>query len=259
MKLIFFGPVRNDWTHVHRLIRSIRKMCFCLPWEIHLADDASQRDQLAIARLISKTPGVHVLFNSEHQGIVGCLNQLVKKIPDGIAVPVSADMEICSRLYPLILHFAISVKRADFVFGKCRHLNSRTRKITGTTGWAVRKGMQNGQDSVDQFVQGKTRPSGYAVAYRSSVLKKYCYDPKLGPMCDAYLNNLMVLKHSSYYWKKIGVSTLERPGSFSKKLNRARHKKILSNFLKKLDTDGIRLNAAQRRQFLKTERSAFSG
>lgn len=234
-------------------------MCFCLPWEIHLADDASQRDQLAIARLISRTPGVHVLFNSEHQGIVGCLNQLVKRIPDGIAVPVSADMEICSRLYLLILHFAISVKRADFVFGKCRHLNSRTRKITGTTGWAVRKGMQNGQDSVDQFVQGKTRPSGYAVAYRSSVLKKYCYDPLLGPMCDVYLNNLMVLKHTSYYWRRIGVSTLERPGSFSANLNRARHEKILSKFLKKLDTDGIRLNEAQRRKFLKTERSAFVG
>jgi len=258
MKIIFFGPVRNDWTHVQRLIGSIRKMCFCLPWEIHLADDASQKDQLAGAWPISKQPGVRVIFNSEHQGIVGCLNQLVKSIPDGIAVPISADMEICSRFYLWILHYAISVKRVDFVFCKCRHLNSETGRITGTTGWAVRKGVQPGSGSVDQYVQGKTRPSGYAVAYRSSVLKKYCFDPILGPMCDTYLNNFMVLKYPSYYWGKVGVTTLERPGSFSKKLNRAEHEQILARIMSKLETDGIRLNEEQRRQLLETERSAFS-
>jgi hypothetical protein len=181
------------------------------------------------------------------------------QLGDGIALPVPADVEFCNPVLPWRMMAAFTLRQADFFFYKCRHVDATDGRTTAITGWSGCRGWQNQEGRRERFLGATTRPSGYAVAFRTSVLKKYRYDPSLGPMCDFYLNNLMVLKHRSFYWGKVGVRTLERPGSFSRGLDQAGHGEILSRILAKLESDGICLNEEQRHQFLKSERRAFPG
>lgn len=253
--------MRNDWHHVKGLWESVRRNFRPFTCSALLVDDASspiQREQAL--RLRARYPRqIRIVFNEFNLGIPASLNGILDQLEDAIALPVPADVEFCNPLLPWLMVFAFNVHQADFFFYKCRHVDAADGHTTAITGWSSCRGIQKEAGRLERFLDGSTRPSGYAVAFRTSVLKKSRYDPSLGPMCDSYLNNLMVLKHRSFYWGKVGVRTLDRPGSFSRSLDQAGHEKILSLFLAKLGNDGIRLNEEEQRRFLKTERNAFSG
>jgi hypothetical protein len=230
-------------------------------WHVFLFDDDSSPKSKKESLLLQNKYGrrLTIIFSPRHVGITKGLNRLVGELPAGIAIPISADLRFCSSWLPWRMIYAFLIFKVDFFFYKARHVDLSTGVRVGTTGWARTRGLQVGNQKKADFATGKTRPSGYAVAFRADRLKQYRYDPRLGPMCDTYLNNLMVMRYRSYYWGRVGSETLERPGSFSRGLDKTEHGEILSRILAKLETDGIRLNEEQRSQFLKSERSAFPG
>ncbi len=253
--------MRNDWHHAEGLWKSVRKTFRPFSCSALFVDDASPPPQQEEARRLAgwNPKHVRVLFQEKHQGIPGCLNTALEGLDREISLIVSADMKFQNPFLPWFILYAMVLRRADLFFFKCRHVDAADGHTTAITGWSSCRGIQKEEGRLERFLDGSMRPSGYAVAFRTSVLKKYRYDPSLGPKCDSYLNNLMVLKHRSFYWGKVGVRTLERPGSFSRGLDQAGHEKILSRILAKLGNDGIRLNEEQQRRFLETERSAFPG
>jgi glycosyltransferase involved in cell wall biosynthesis len=257
VKITFFAPVRNDWAHAERLLASIRRTFRWMPWEMIFVDDASKPEQILIAKKLKKEFGFRVAFNPKHQGIVSCLNQLVKELPPGIAIPVSADMELCNSFFPLVLQYAFVLKKADFVFAKCRHNHVVNHKCAGVTGWATQKGIQNASNSKEEFVTGKTRPSGYAVALRSCFVKQYGYDQALGPLCDFYLNNLMILKHKAFYYGKVVSITLQRNASYSGSFNQADSLALVEKTITKFESDGVILTNAQKSRYREFERSQW--
>ena len=254
MKLTFFAPVRNDWVHAERLIASIRRNFRWMHWKIIFADDASTPEQILYANKLKEKYGFRIIFNPEHRGIVSCINQLVAELPPGIAIPVSADMELCNSFFQWVLQYAFVLRKADFVFAKCRHINSTSQKCTGVTGWATRKGIQESSNSKDQFVSGNTRPSGYAVAIRSSYVKQYGYDQALGPLCDFYLNNLMILKHKSFYYGKVVSKTLDRKVSYSNSFDQLQSLALIQKTVMKFESDGVIMTDAQKIQYLANEK-----
>ena len=150
--------MRNDWIHAERLLASIRRTFRWMPWEIIFVDDASKPEQILIAKKLKQEFRFRVTFNAQHRGIVACLNQLAQELPPGIAIPVSADMELCNSVFPWVLQYAFVLKKADFVFAKCLHNHIVTQKSAGVTGWATQKGIQKVSNSKEEFVTGKTRP-----------------------------------------------------------------------------------------------------
>jgi hypothetical protein len=257
VKITFFAPVRNDWIHAERLLASIRRKFRWVPWGIIFVDDASRPDQVLLARKLKEEFGFRVIFNPEHRGIVSCLNQLVQELPPGIAIPVSADMELCNSFFPWVLQYAFVFKKAEFVFAKCRHNHVATQKCAGVTGWATQKGIQKVSNSKEEFVTGKTRPSGYAVALRSCFVKQYGYDQALGPLCDFYLNNLMILKHKAFYYGKVVSNTLQRKASYSGSFNQADSLALVEKTVFKLESDGVILTDAQKNRYREYERSQW--
>ena len=188
---------------------------------------------------------------------MSCLNQLAQELPPGIAIPVSADMELCNRVFPWVLQYAFVLKKADFVFAKCRHNHIATQKSAGVTGWATQKGIQSASNSKAEFVTGKTRPSGYAVALRSRLVKQYGYDQTLGPLCDFYLNNLMILKHKAFYYGKVVSNTLQREASYSGSFNQADSLALVEKTVTKFESDGVILTDAQKSRYREYERSQW--
>ena len=228
-----------------------------MPWEMIFVDDASKPEQILIAKKLKQEFGFRVFFNPEHRGIVYCLNQLAQELPPGIAIPVSADMELCNRLFPWVLQYAFVLKKADFVFAKCRHNHVASQKSAGVTGWATQKGIQSASSSKAEFVTGKTRPSGYAVALRSCFVKEYGYDQTLGPLCDFYLNNLMILKHKAYYYGKVVSKTLERKASYSNSFNQEQALALIEKTVVKFESDGVLFTDAEKKQYREHERNQW--
>jgi glycosyltransferase involved in cell wall biosynthesis len=257
VKITFFAPVRNDWIHAERLLASIRRTFRWMPWEIIFVDDASKPEQILIAKKLKQEFRFRVTFNAQHRGIVACLNQLAQELPPGIAIPVSADMELCNSVFPWVLQYAFVLKKADFVFAKCRHNHIVTQKSAGVTGWATQKGIQKVSNSKEEFVTGKTRPSGYAVALRSCFVKQYGYDQALGPLCDFYLNNLMILKHKAFYYGKVVSNTLQRKASYSGSFHQADSLALVEKTVTKFESDGVILTDAQKSRYREYERSQW--
>ena len=220
-------------------------------------DDASKPEQILLAKKLKEKFAFRVIFNREHRGIVSCLNQLARELPLGIAIPVSADMELCNWVFPWVLQYAFVFKKADIVFAKCRHNNVATQKCAGVTGWATQEGVQKVSNSEEDFVAGKTRPSGYAVALRSCFVKQYGYDKALGPLCDFYLNNLMILKHKAFYYGKVVSNTLQRKASYSSSFNQADSLALVERTVAKLESDGVILTEEQKSRYREYERSQW--
>ena len=220
-------------------------------------DDASKPEHILIAKKLKQEFRFRVTFNAQHRGIVACLNQLAQELPPGIAIPVSADMELCNSVFPWVLQYAFVLKKADFVFAKCRHNHIVTQKSAVVTGWATKKGIQKVSKSKEEFVTGKTRPSGYAVALRSCFVKQYGYDQALGPLCDFYLNNLMILKHKAFYYGKVVSNTLQRKASYSGSFHQADSLALVEKTVAKLESNGVILTSAQKNTYREYERSQW--
>lgn len=230
-----------------------------MDWRVFLFDDESSPKSKKESLLLQNKYGrrLTIIFSPRHVGIAKGLNHLIGELPAGIAIPISADLRFCNSWLPWRMIFAFLIFKVDFFFYKARHVDLSTGVRVGTTGWARKRGLQVGNQKKADFVTGKTRPSGYAVAFRADRLKQYRYDPRLGPMCDTYLNNLMVMRYRSYYWGRVGSETLERPGSFSGRTSASAHGKILRLFLAKLVRTGVSLSPGERKRFLHYEKSVY--
>ena len=258
MKLSFFGSVRNDWEHARQLLRSIDSLFWFISKEIVLVDDSSSEAEVECARRLEREHGaLSIVFNTRHQGIVPCLNQAIEKLSGDIALPIAADMEYVSRLFPLALICAFEICHTDFFFAKARHVDQHSKQIVGITGWSARKGIQVKQDVVSNFISGQARPSGSAVAYRMEILKQYRYDKNLASLSDFYLNNLLILKHKSFYYGKVVSKTLERKASYSNSFNQEESLALIEKTVSKFESDGAIFTEAQKNQFRSFERSQW--
>jgi len=196
-----------------------------------------------------------IIFNSQHQGIVPCLNQAVESLTGDIALPIAADMEYVSRIFPLVLLYAFRVIEADFFFAKALHVNQDFNRTVGITGWSAKKGVQQNQRAIGNFISGQTRPTGCAVAYRMKLLKQYRYDKNLASLSDFYLNNLMIMRHKSFYYGKVVSKTLERKASYSNSFNQEESMGLIEKTLVKYESDGVILTDAQKKQYREHEKS----
>jgi hypothetical protein len=151
------------------------------------------------------------------------------------------------------MHYAFDHCHADFFFAKALHLDQESMRKSGISGWAVKNQGQCENKKIDNFISGKSRPSGSAVAFRTKTLQKYRYDQDLGPLSDFYLNNLMILKHKSYYYGKIVSQTLERKSSYSNTFTRTQSLALAQKTVNKFESDGIFLTDDQKRQYLEYE------
>jgi len=199
-----------------------------------------------------------IIFNSQHQGIVPCLNQAVESLTGDIALPIAADMEYVSRIFPLVLLYAFRVTEADFFFAKALHVNQDCNRTVGITGWSAKKGVQQNQRAVSNFISGQTRPTGSAVAYRMKLLKQYRYDKSLASLSDFYLNNLMILKHKSFYYGKVVSKTLERKASYSNSFNQEQSLALVEKTVTKYESDGVILTEAQKSRYREYESSQWA-
>jgi len=199
--------------------------------------------------------GLSIIFNSEHQGIVPCLNQAIDRLSGDIALPIAADMEYVSIVLPLVLLYAFEVVEADFFFAKAHHVNQDSNRTVGITGWSAKKGVQQNQRAVGNFISGQTRPSGSAVAYRMKLLKQYRYDKSLASLSDFYLNNLMIMRHKSFYYGKVVSKTLERKASYSNSFNQEESMALIEKTVVKYESDGVILTDAQKKQYREHEKS----
>ena len=257
IKISFFGAIRNDWSHVSKLLESINSVFWYVSKEIILVDDCSNSEQKELAHsLLLKNKNLTIIFNKSHQGIVPCLNLGIGKISGKLCLPVAADTYFIGRIFPLVLQYAFDWHRVDFFFAKTIHLEQDTMKKTGITGWAVKKGIQCRNSAVDSFISGKSRPSGSAVAFRTETLKKYRYAQELGPLSDFYLNNLMLLKHKSYYYNKVISETYERKNSYSNMLAKEKALSLMNVAFMKYASDDIYLSEKQRTRFNENEKRA---
>ena len=259
MKLSFFGPVKNDWVHASSMLKSIDKVLGFSSKEIILVDDASSEKELECARSLQKEHcDISIIFNTKHQGIVPCLNQAIERLSGDIAIPISADMELTSRTLPFALFYAFRLCQVDFFFAKAHHIDQDSKVKVGITGWAATKGVQRRKKVVENFISGETRPSGYAVAYRTEVLKKYRYDPDHGSLSDFYLNNLMILKHKAFYYGKVVSKTLERKASYSNSFNQEQSLDLIEKTISKFESDGVILTDVQKSRYRDYERSQWA-
>lgn len=227
--------------------------------EIILMDDCSRKAEVEYARSFEcENPRLSIEFNSQHEGIVPCLNQAIDRISGDIAIPISADMEYVSRLLPLVLLYAFEVIEVDFFFAKACHVNQESNKTVGITGWSEKKGVQQKHKAVENFISGQTRPSGSAVAFRTRILKQYRYDKNLASLSDFYLNNLMILKHKSFYYGKVVSKTLERKASYSNSFNQEQSLALIEKTITKFESDGVILTDAQKSRYREYERSQWA-
>ena len=229
-------------------------------WHVAIFDDDSSPESKKECLLLQNKYGrrLTIIFSPRHVGIAKGLNRLIGELPAGIAIPISADLRFCSSWLPWRMIYAFLIFKVDFFFYKARHVDSVTGARMGTTGWARKRGLQDEQGKMKDFLDGKTRPSGYAVAFRADCLKEHRYHPCLGPMCDTFLNNLMVMKSRSYYWGSVGSETLERPGSFSGNTKKIEHGRILRLFVCKMRRMKIHLSRHQEKRFIAHEQKVFS-
>ena len=254
-QLSFFGAIRNDWNHVSKLLESIHSVFWYTSKEILLIDDCSNSKQMDIAHsLLQQHSSLSIIFNKNHKGIVPCLNLGIAKISGKIALPVAADTYFVSRFLPLALQYAFDWHHADFFFAKTIHLEQETMHKSGITGWAVKKGIQCRNSAIDNFISGKSRPSGSSVAFRTETLKKYRYDQELGPLSDFYLNNLMLLKYKSYYYNKVISKTYERKNSYSNMLAKEKALSLMNAAITKYASEEIYLSEKQKILFYKNEK-----
>ena len=257
-QLSFFGAIRNDWNHVAKLLASIDSVFWYASKEVVLVDDYSNSEQTALAHsLLEQHKSLSVIFNKTHQGIVPCLNLGIAKISGKLALPVAADTYFVGPFLPLSLLYAFAWHNVDFFFAKTLHLEQDTMRKTGITGWAVKKGIQCRIGVIDNFISGKSRPSGSAVAFRTEILKKYRYDATLGPLSDFYLNNLMVLTHKAFYCGKVISRTLERRSSYSNSFDQTQSLALVEKAVMKFESDGVMMTDAQKDQYLAFERSRW--
>lgn len=258
MKFSFFGSVRNDWGHVRKLLNTIESVFWFASKEVVLIDDCSRKTEVESARSYEcENPGLSIVFNSNHEGIVPCLNQAIERLSGDIALPIAADMEYVSGLLPFVLLYAFEVIRADFVFAKTHHVNQETNKTVGITGWSVKKGVQQKHKAVENFISGQTRPSGSAVAFRTHLLKQYRYDKNLASLSDFYLNNLMILKHKSFYYGKVVSKTLERKASYSNSFNQEQSLALIEKTIVKFESDGVLFTDTHKKQYREHERNKW--
>jgi glycosyltransferase involved in cell wall biosynthesis len=259
MKLSFFGPVKNDWVHASSMLKSIDKVLRVSSKEIILVDDASSETEVEYARSLQKEHGdLSIIFNTKHQGIVPCLNQAIERLSGNIAIPISADMELTSKVLPGALFYAFQLCQVDFFFAKARHIDPNSKETVGITGWSVTKGVQRRQKSIENFISGQTRPSGSAVAIRTELLKQYRYDKTLASLSDFYLNNLMILKHKSFYYGKVVSKTLERKASYSNSFNQEQSLALVEKTVTKYESDGVILTDAQKSRYREYEKSQWA-
>ena len=227
--------------------------------EIILIDDCSRKAEVEYARSFEcENPRLSIEFNSQHEGIVPCLNQAIDRISGDIAMPIAADMEYVSRLLPLVLLNAFEVIEVDFFFAKACHVNQESNKTVGITGWSEKKGVQQKHKAVENFISGQTRPSGSAVAFRTRILKQYRYDKNLASLSDFYLNNLMILKHKSFYYGKVVSKTLERKASYSNSFNQEQSLALIEKTVTKFESDGVILTDVQKSRYRDYERSQWA-
>jgi glycosyltransferase involved in cell wall biosynthesis len=258
MKFSFFGSVKNDWEHVRKLLNTIESIFWFASKEIVLIDDASSEAQVEFARsLEGEHPGLSIVFNSQHQGIVPCINQALDILSGDIALPIAGDMEYVSRLFPLALIYAFETHHADFFFAKARHVDQHSMQTVGITGWASKKGVQQKHKALENFISGQTRPSGSAVAFRTQLIKQYRYDKNLASLSDFYLNNLMIIKHKSFYYGKVVSKTLERKASYSNSFNQKQSLALFEKTVVKFESDGVILSDAQKKQYREHEKSQW--
>ena len=235
-------------------LKSIKKVFGQIPYSIFLVDDGSDPSQLAVAmNLTARYSNLTVFRKKEKFGIVSSLNQCLQSIPPNrtISLPISADAVFINPFLPLALFWAFYVRKTDFFFAKTVHKNMQN-KVTGITGWSSTKGLQPSSGALERFVEGKTRPSGWSVAFRTTTVKNYQY-PELGSLSDFYLNNIMILTHQSYYWSKKVVTTLERKNSFSSSFSPQQNR---ANLLKTIDhfkAQGIPFSESEIQKILRTE------
>jgi len=258
VKLSFFGPVKNDWVHASSMLISIDKVIGFSSKEIILVDDASSEKEVECARSLQKEHcNISIIFNTQHQGIVPCLNQAIERLSGDIAIPISADMELTSRILPHALFYAFRMRQVDFLFAKARHVCQESNKTVGITGWSAKKGVQQKHKAVENFISGQTRPSGSAVAFRTRLLKQYRYDKDLASLSDFYLNNLMILKHKSFYYGKVVSKTLERKASYSNSFNQEQSMALIEKTVVKFESDGVILTDSQKKQYREHEKSQW--
>ena len=258
MKFSFFGSVRNDWKHVGKLLNTIESVFWFASKEIVLIDDCSCQKEVEHARSLEKKyPGLSIVFNSQHDGIVPCLNQAIDRLSGDIALPIAADMEYVSGLLPIVFLYAFEVIGADFFFAKAYHVNQESNKTVGITGWSAKKGVQQKHKAVENFISGQTRPSGSAVAFRTQLLQQYRYDKNLASLSDFYLNNLMILKHKSFYYGKVVSKTLERKASYSNSFNQEQSLALIEKTVVKFESDGVLFTDAQKKQYREHERNQW--
>ena len=258
MKFSFFGSVRNDWGQVRKLLNTIESVFWFASKEVVLIDDCSRKTEVEFARSFeNENPGLSIVFNSKHEGIVPCLNQAIDRLSGDIALPIAADTEYESRLFPLALIYAFKICYADFFFAKARHVEQHSMQTVGITGWSAKKGVQQKHKAVENFISGQTRPSGSAVAFRTELLKQYRYDKNLASLSDFYLNNLMILKHKSFYYGKVVSKTLERKASYSNSFNQDQSLALIEGTVDKFESDGVLLTDAQKKQYREHERNQW--
>lgn len=256
-QLSFFGAIRNDWNHVSKLLESINSVFWYASKEIVLIDDCSNSEQKELAHsLLLQNKNLTIIFNKIHQGIVPCLNMGIETISGKVSLPVAADTYFVGRFLPLALQYAFELHNVDFFFAKTIHLEQETIHKSGITGWAVKKGIQCRNGAVDNFISGKSRPSGSSVAFRTETLKKYRYDQELGPLSDFYLNNLMLFKHRSYYYNKVMSETYERKNSYSNMLPKEKALSLMNTAFIKYASDDIYFSEKQKIQFNEHEKKS---
>lgn len=258
IKISFFGSVRNDWAHASQVLKTISSTFWFLPSEIVLVDDNSITDQVALAqRLELKHKNLFIQYNTKHQGIVASLNHAIGDLSGDIAIPIAGDTEFIDPFYGIILVYAFIIQRGDFLFAKTRHVDALTKKTCGISGWSAKKGVQQKNDVITNFISAQTRPSGSAVAYRTEILKKYRYDRNLESLSDFYLNNLMILKHKSFYYGKVVTKTFERKASYSNSFNQEQSLALIEKTVVKLESDGVIFTDAQKKLYYEHERNQW--
>jgi len=130
-------------------------------------------------------------------------------------------------------------------------------QTVGITGWASKKGVQQKHKALENFISGQTRPSGSAVAFRTQLIKQYRYDKNLASLSDFYLNNLMIIKHKSFYYGKVVSKTLERKASYSNSFNQEQSLALIEKTVVKFESDGVILSDAQKKQYREHEKSQW--
>ena len=136
MKFSFFGSVRNDWGHVRKLLNTIESVFWFASKEVVLIDDCSRKTEVEFARSFeSENPGLSIVFNSKHEGIVPCLNQAIDRLSGDIALPIAADMKYVSGLLPFVLLYAF--KQSELISFLQKHITfikNRTRQLESPDG-----------------------------------------------------------------------------------------------------------------------------